>query len=48
MKHGIPVFALALTLAAQQSDQTRISVDVTRVNLLFTVIGQERAASSRT
>jgi len=36
MKHGI-AFALALTLAAQQSDQTRISVDVTRVNLLFTV-----------
>ena len=37
MKHAIAVFALALTLAAQQSDQTRISVDVTRVNMLFTV-----------
>ncbi len=31
------IFALTLTLAAQQSDPTRISVDVTRVNLLFTV-----------
>src|SRR5277367_749742 len=37
MKHVIAVSALALTLAAQQSDQTRISVDVTRVNMLFTV-----------
>jgi VWFA-related protein len=31
------IFALTLTLAAQQSDPTRITVDVTRVNLLFTV-----------
>jgi Ca-activated chloride channel family protein len=31
------IFALTLTLAAQQSDPTRISVDVTRVNLQFTV-----------
>ena len=31
------ILALTLTLAAQQSDPTRISVDVTRVNLLFTV-----------
>jgi len=37
MKHVIAVSALALTLAAQQSEQTRISVDVTRVNMLFTV-----------
>lgn len=36
MKH-VAVFALALTLVAQQSDQTRISVDVTRVNMQFTV-----------
>ena len=35
MKHGI-TFALALTLTAQQNDQTRISVDVTRGNMLFT------------
>ncbi len=36
MKHVV-IFALALTLVAQQSDQTRISVDVTRVNMQFTV-----------
>lgn len=36
MKHGI-AFAFVLTLAAQQNEQTRISVDVTRVNLQFTV-----------
>jgi Ca-activated chloride channel family protein len=33
----LAVLALALTLTGQNSDQTRISVDVTRVNLLFTV-----------
>lgn len=33
----LAVFALTLTLAAQESDQARISVDVTRVNMLFTV-----------
>ncbi len=37
MKHPAVVFALAVTLVAQNSDQTRISVDVTRVNLQFTV-----------
>jgi VWFA-related protein len=37
MKHPVAVFALAVTLVAQNSDQTRISVDVTRVNLQFTV-----------
>jgi len=37
MKHPGVIFALAVTLVAQNSDQTRISVDVTRVNLLFTV-----------
>jgi VWFA-related protein len=37
MKHSVAVFALAVTLVAQNSDQTRISVDVTRVNLQFTV-----------
>jgi Ca-activated chloride channel family protein len=36
MRH-LAVLALALTLAGQNSDQARISVDVTRVNLLFTV-----------
>ena len=33
----VVIFALTLTLAAQQSDPARISVDVTRVNLQFTV-----------
>jgi Ca-activated chloride channel family protein len=33
----LAVLAVALTLVGQNSDQTRISVDVTRVNLLFTV-----------
>jgi VWFA-related protein len=37
MKHPVAVFALAVTLVAQNSDQARISVDVTRVNLQFTV-----------
>jgi Ca-activated chloride channel family protein len=31
------VFALAFTLAAQSTDQSKFSADVTRVNLLFTV-----------
>src|SRR5580658_8824046 len=33
----VVIFALTLTLAAQNSDQSRFSADVTRVNLLFTV-----------
>src|SRR5580693_4598798 len=33
----VVIFALALTLAAQSSDQSRFSADVTRVNMLFTV-----------
>lgn len=37
MKHPVAVFALAVSLVGQNTDQTRISVDVTRVNLQFTV-----------
>jgi Ca-activated chloride channel family protein len=37
MKNVVAIFALVLTLAAQSSDQSRFSADVTRVNLLFTV-----------
>src|SRR3984957_2091273 len=33
----VAIFVLALTLAAQSTDQSRFSADVTRVNLLFTV-----------
>src|SRR5580704_5508676 len=33
----VVIFALTLTLAAQNSDQLRFSADVTRVNLQFTV-----------
>jgi VWFA-related protein len=33
----VAVFALAFTLAAQSTDQSKFSADVTRVNLLFTV-----------
>jgi VWFA-related protein len=37
MKKVLAALALTLTLTAQNNDPTRISVDVTRVNLLFTV-----------
>jgi Ca-activated chloride channel homolog len=37
MKRFVSVFALAVTLAGQNSDQSKFSADVTRVNLLFTV-----------
>ena len=33
----VVIFAIALSLAAQSTDQSRFSADVTRVNLLFTV-----------
>ena len=33
----VVIFALTLTLAAQSTDQSRFSADVTRVNMLFTV-----------
>ena len=37
MKYAVAGFVLALTIAAQSSDQSRFSADVTRVNMLFTV-----------
>jgi VWFA-related protein len=37
MKQFVAVFALTLTLAGQNTDQKPFSLDVTRVNLLFTV-----------
>jgi Ca-activated chloride channel homolog len=37
MKHVVAAFAVVLTLAAQSTDPTRITLDVTRVSMQFTV-----------